>query len=221
MAHRVLHNPYFSVQEIQVRGGEKVSGSEIVSMAGLKHGMNLWKIDPLTIEQNIAKHPWVRRVTVRREFPRRVVIDVEERTAKAIVALGRLYYVDSEGIVFKEVGERENVNLPLLTGLRSEEVTASSSAMRRRIQDAIYLGELMAKDSHRLSEIHFAAGDRLVLYTTAYPVAFHMGQGEWAPKLQRLERVLAVWKGKEERLAALDLSFQDQVVARLRKRKGN
>src|SRR5919109_1187102 len=82
LMQRVIDNPYFSVREIQVRGGEKVDGSEIVLMAGLKHGMNLWRIDPLIIEQNIARIPWVRRVTVRREFPRRVVIDVEERTAK-------------------------------------------------------------------------------------------------------------------------------------------
>jgi len=157
---------------------------------------------------------------VRREFPRRVVIEVEERTAKAIIALGRLYYVDSDAIVFKEVGDRENVNLPLLTGLRREELTESNSATRRKIQDAIHLGELMARGSHTVSEIRFDAADRLVLYTTAYPITFHMGRGEWGPKLQRLERVLAVWKGREERLAALDVSFRDQVVARLRKVKG-
>jgi len=57
------------VREIQVRGGEKVGGGEIVAMAGLKHGMNLWKIEPGAIEKKIAKHPWVRRVLVRRNFP--------------------------------------------------------------------------------------------------------------------------------------------------------
>jgi hypothetical protein len=29
--------------------------------------------------------------------------------------------------------------------------------------------------------------------------------------------VLALWKGSEDRLAVLDLSFRDQVVARMRK----
>ena len=40
---------------------------------------------------------------VRREFPRRVVIEVEEREAKAIAALGKLYYVDRDGYIFKPV----------------------------------------------------------------------------------------------------------------------
>ena len=48
-------------------------------------------------------------------------------------------------------------------------------------------------------------------------VALAMGTGNWEDKLKRLERVLALWKGNEDRLAVLDLSFRNQVVARLRK----
>lgn len=210
-------NAYFSVREIQVRGGERVSGNEIVTMAGLRHGMNLWKIEPTEIEKKVARHPWVRRVLVRREFPRRVIIDVEERIPKAVVALGKLYYVDSDGVVFKEVGAGDYVQFPLLTGLRAEDLTKPDRSLRARIQEAIRFGELMAKDSHILSEIHFAAPDRLVLYTTEFPVALHMGWGDWDDKVKRLDRLLALWKGNEERLVSLDMSYRDQVVARLRR----
>jgi cell division protein FtsQ len=214
--HFVFENPYFSVREIQVRGGEKFGGGEIVTLAGLKHGMNLWGIDPAEIEKKIAEHPWVRRVLVRREFPRRVVIEIEERTPKAIVAAGKLYYVDSEGIVFKELGAGDSVAFPLLTGLRPEELRSSDPAVRRRIQDAIRVGDLMGQRSHALSEIHFEAKDRVVLYTTAFPLALHMGWGDWDGKLQRLDRVLQLWKGHEDRLIALDASFRDRVVVRQR-----
>jgi cell division septal protein FtsQ len=186
-------------------------------MAGLRHGMNLWNIEPAKIEKKVSKHPWVRRVLVRREFPRRVVIEVEERRPKAIVAAGKLYYVDADGVLFKEVAQGENVRFPMLTGIRTEELGSSDPAVRRRIQDALRLGDLMAKDSHALSEIHFDAPDRLVVYTIAHPVAIHMGWGDWEGKLERLDRVLTFWRGKEERLGSLDISFQDQVVTRLRR----
>ena len=206
----VLESPYFSVREIQVRGGEKFGGNEIVTMAGLKHGMNMWRIEPATIEKKVAKHPWVRRVLVRREFPRRVVIEIEERTPKAIVAMGKLYYVDSDGVVFKEVGVGESVQFPLLTGLRPDELGNRDPAVRRKIQDAVRLSDLMAKDSHTISEVHFEAADRVILYTTAYPVALHMGWGDWEDKVRRVDRVLKLWKGHEERLVTLDASFGDQ-----------
>jgi len=215
-----FENRYFFVREIQVRGGEKVGGDEIVAMAGLRRGMNIWRIEPGAIEKKVAKHPWVRRVLVRRDFPRRVVIEVEERAPKAIVALGQLYYVDTDGVIFKEVGAGENVNFPLLTGLRPEQLARTNPTLRGKIQDAVRLGDLMAKDSRTLSEIHFDESGRLVVYTTAFPVALKMGWGDWDAKLKRLDRVLALWKGNEERLASLDVSFNDQVVARLRKVQG-
>lgn len=213
----VVENPYFSVREIQVRGGDKVGGHEIVAMAGLRHGMNIWKIDPVAIEKKINKHPWVRRVLVRREFPRRVLVEIEERTPKAIVAAGKLYYVDGDGVLFKEVGEKEDVNFPILTGLRREDLATPDPAIRRRIRDAMRVSDLMTRDSHTLSEIHFDAPDRLVLYTVNFPVALRMGWGDWDEKIRRLDRVLTLWKEKEARLVSLDVSFRDQVVARLRR----
>jgi cell division protein FtsQ len=212
----VFESSYFSVNEIQVRGGEKFGGNEIVTLAGLRHGTSIWHIEPTIIERKVAKHPWVRRVLVRREFPRRVVIEIEERTPKAIVALGKLYYVDSEGVVFKEVGAGESVEFPLLTGLRRDEVGSRDPAVRRRIQDAVRLSVLMAKDSRTISEIHFEATDRVILYTTAYPLVVRMGWGDWEDKVRRVDRVLKLWRGHEERLVSLDASFGDQVVARVR-----
>ena len=213
----LLDNPYFSVQEIKVKGDGKVGGSEIVAMAGMSHGMNIWKIDPALIERRVAKHPWVKRVLARRELPRRVVIEVEEREAKGIVVLGKLYYVDTDGFVFKEVEEGENANFPLLTGLQQADLASQAHATRQKIREALKVGDLMTGGPLALSEIHFSPQGGVILYPMAYPVALQMGWGDWQGKLQRLERVLEMWKGKETRLASLDLSFRDQVVARLRK----
>ena len=121
----MLENQYFSVREIQVRGGDHVRGGELVALAGLKHGMTIWRIDPAAIEKKFAKHPWVRRVVVRREFPGRVLIEVEERAPKAILAMGKLYYVDAEGMVFTEVGDGDKLGLPMITGLRPEQLSAN------------------------------------------------------------------------------------------------
>lgn len=214
----LLGHSYFSVREIKVSGGEKVGGSEIVAMAGLSRGMNIWKIDPGIIERRVGRHPWVKRVLVRREFPHRVVVEVEERVAKGIVVLGKLYYVDPEGFVFKEVGEGEKADFLLLTGLQQADLVSQAAfATRQKIQEALRLGELMGRGPLALSEIHFSSRDRVVLYPMSYRVALHMGWGDWQGKVQRLERVLALWKGREDRLAALDFNFRDQVVARMRK----
>ncbi len=213
----ILANPYFAVREIQMNAEDKLGGSEIVAMTGLREGMNIWDIEPANIEKKIAGHPWVRGVVVRRDFPSRVVIDVELRKPRAIIAIGKLYYVDSDGAVFKEVAPGDNVNLPILTGLSAEELRAPGPSVRRKILEAIRLGDLMDQGGHRVSEIHRDAAGRLILYTTDFPVPLHMGNQEWEAKVHRLNRVVPLWKGKEDQLAALDFSFRDQVVARLQR----
>lgn len=214
----VLDHELFSVREIKVNGGAKVGGSEIVAMAGLSHGMSIWRVDPAEIEKKVARHRWVSRVLVRREFPRRVVIEVEEREAKAIAALGKLYYVDGDGFIFKAVEDGERTDFPLLTGLKQDDLrTPTSFATRLRIQEALGLNDLMAKDSFALSEIHFLPQEGVIVYPVGRRVALAMGTGNWEDKLKRLGRVLALWKGNEDRLAILDLSFRNQVVAKLKK----
>jgi cell division protein FtsQ len=212
----VLDNPYFAVREIQVRGTERVRGGELVALAGLRNGMTIWNIDPVAIEKKLARHPWLRRVVVRREFPRRVLIEVTERVPKAIIAVGRLYYVDGDGLIFAEVSQADKLSLPMITGLRPEQVSARDAALRRRLKEAVQLGELMAVDQHKISEIHFSAPERVVLYTTALPTALHMGWGDWRGKVERVKRIFSLWRGHEERLASLDVSFAGQAVVRIK-----
>jgi len=213
----LIGHSYFSVREIKVNGGARVGGSEIVALAGLSHGMNIWKIDPRAIEGKVQRHPWVKQVVVRREFPHRVVIEVEERVPRGIAVLGKLYYVDADGLVFKEVEEGERVDLPFLTGLNQEELLSENHAIRQRIQKALKVDDFLRKRSLSLSEIHFSPGERAVLYPVGTPVPVTMGWEDWQDKLERLERVMSEWRGKENRLVSLDLSFRDRVVARVKK----
>lgn len=216
-ARAVIQHPYFSVREIQVRGAHRLGGSEVVAMAGLTHGMNIWNVDLSAIESRVAKHPWVRRVVLRRELPHRIVIEVEERKPMAIMLLGKLYYVDSEGFVFKEVAEGESMDFVVLTGLSRRDFLEEGSRARRRIREALRLAEL-AGERLPLSEVRFSSARGLILYPVDRPVAVVIGWDDWEAKIRRLERLLELWSGREERLAELDLSFHDLAVAKLRDR---
>jgi len=200
----LLQHSYFSVQEIRVRGGRRVGGSEIVSMTGLRRGMKIWKIDPKGIEAKVSRHPWVRRVIVRREFPRRVVIQIEEWVAKGIVVFGELYYVNAEGFIFKKITEGETVNYPLITGLRRADIESHVTSDRQRIAAALRLSDLFGENSITISEFHFDSHRGVVVYPVSYPVALRMDWGEWPEKVRRLKRVLSEWRGKVGRLAWVD-----------------
>lgn len=193
-----------------------MSGSQIISMTGVRMGMNMWEVDPQRIEAKLNRHPWVRGEVVRREFPQRVLIQVEEWEAKAVVVLEKLYYADQEGTIFKEVESGEDVNFPFITGLGDKKSVLHNPYAREKIAEAIRLNDLLAKSSIFLSEIHFLPHEGVVVYPTSHPVPLHMGWGAWPGKVRRLKQVLAQWKGRENRLTSLDLSYRNQVVVKLK-----
>ncbi|HEX9880101.1 MAG TPA: FtsQ-type POTRA domain-containing protein [Candidatus Binatia bacterium] len=207
---------YFSVKEIRVTGARKVRGSEIVASTGLRLGMNMWDVHPREIEAKLARHPWVRGQVVERVFPQRVLVRVEEWVPKAIVVLEKLYYVDHEGYIFKEIEPTEEVNFPFLTGLGTLKSVSDNPMARQKIVEAIQLNELLAANSVAFSEIRFLPNDGLVVYPTSYRVPLFVGWGQWPEKVDRLRRLLVEWKGREERLASMDLRFRDQVVVKLK-----
>ncbi len=211
-------HPYFSVKEITVTGYKKVGGSEIVALAGLKPGVNIWKVNPTRIEAKLSRHPWVRRGVVRREFPRRVIIQIEEWKAKGIVVLEKLYYANADGIVFKTVEPGEKTNLPFITGLEKEGSGLNNRQTQKRISEALTLSDLFAKSSMAVSEIRFRPQGEVIAYPISHSVPLHMGWGNWSGKVQRLKRVWMEWKGREQYLASLDLSFRGQVVVKWRER---
>jgi cell division protein FtsQ len=213
----LLDHDYFSVREIKVQGGDKIGGSGIVAMAGLSHGMNLWKIDPRDIENKIARHPWVKKVILRREFPHRIVIEVEERVPKAVLVLEKMHYVDPDGMIFKEIEPVDKTDYPFITGLKSAELVSQPQSFRQKLREAVGLSDLMAEELFPVSEIHFSAGGGVVLYPISHPVALDMGWGDWPEKIMRLRRVWNEWKGKERHLLTLNAGFKHQVIVQLRK----
>ena len=217
IASFLLDQPYFAVREIKVFGAEAAEGAEIIASAGLRRGLSIWRIDAQDLEKKIRRHPWIKRVVVRRELPRRVIVDVEEWRAAGIVALERLYYVDPDGVVFKALADKDSVDLTLVTGLRTADLAPHDPTTRSKLSQVLALGREVEQAGVRLSEIRFGPIGDIVLYPAADRVPFAMGWGDWTEKVQRLKRFLRVWDGQEAHFAAVDMRFAGQAVARLRR----
>lgn len=213
-----MAHSYFAIQDVKVVGVEKVKGAELVVMSGLGPHTGIWSIDPTEIEERVRQHPWVRSVLIRRELPGRLVIDIEEWSASAIVALDKLYYVAGDGVIFKALDDEDSVDFPFITGLRAARLPLREPGTREKLSQAVALGRKVERASLGLSEIRFEAGGGIVLYPVSYAVPFRMGWGDWDEKLQRMRWFLREFQGKGARFQAVDLSFRGQVVARPRGR---
>jgi cell division protein FtsQ len=217
-----LQHPYFAVSEIVVFPTHRVREGALLQWMGLRPGMSIWSLEPRALERRLEEHPWIRRARVRREYPRRLTIQVVEREAAAVVLIDQLYYVDRTGAVFARVGAEDALDLPFVTGIEAAVLNGERPYPRHGMRQALEVVKLMAASGlpFRVSEVHIERDRGITVFPVEPQVALEFGWGRFPAKLARLGEVLGGFVGRESQLREIDLTYESQVVIRLRQGGG-
>ena len=110
----VVGTGVFGVREVRVVGGELVTPDQVRQAADVPAGTPLARVDLAAVRSRVAELAPVGRVTVSRQWPDTVLVEVVERTPAAVVPQGeRFAVVDSVGVVFQTLPSRPE-QLPLI-----------------------------------------------------------------------------------------------------------
>lgn len=105
----------FNISEIVVEGNVNLSEEQIISFSEIEKGTNLFAISKNGIVQKIKENSYVDGVQVKRCFPNKVKLIVEERQAKYALPLANSYvYIDGQGYVLQISNQPPSV--PILLG---------------------------------------------------------------------------------------------------------
>jgi cell division protein FtsQ len=188
-------SPRFAVRTLQIDGAVRRSNDEIARLCGLSLGQNIFSIDLETGRNAILGDPWIERATVTRRLPGTVQIEIVEREATALVAVGaELYLSTRQGELFKKPEEGDPVDLPVVTGCKPEDVakdraTAVSTIKRALDLVADYERTLMAR-TLPVQEVHVDDDGALVLSVGKSPILLHLGKGPYRQPLEQVTRVM-------------------------------
>lgn len=212
------------VNEIKIVGCINAKEAELLDLARLDLGMEIWKLNLAELTKSIVKHPWIKKVQVRRDWSRQaLIIEVQERIPRAMIILDDLYLVDSQGKIFKRVGTKEKVDLPLLTGLGGKEIKNQDRESEELIKQALELLDLLANrqiiNEHNISEINLHKQRGLTLYTLEKSLPIHLGWGDYQDKLNRLEKVLADIQKKGEEVVYVDVNYPRKIIVKLKEKQ--
>jgi cell division protein FtsQ len=212
------------VGEVVVRGNAIVSEKEIVSLAAIPDNQKLFDVDLFAVRARVQKNPFIREVSVNRDVPRRIRIDVEERIPVAAVAVDRLLYLDGEGFLLPHVRSEQIFDIPVLTGdVHGSGMVPGRQLFSPGIREALALLSLAKRFDdalyRRISEVHIGDDGEMILYTSEAGIRVLFGRGEAPAKLAKLD---AFWHTYVDHQGAssleyIDLRFEDQVVVRWRR----
>ncbi len=113
-----LRNPMFAIGQITVTGDTTHnSAASLRAVVVPRLSGNFFTLDLDEARAAFEAAPWVRRAVVRREFPDRLQVELEEHVPVARWGEGDSELVDPEGVVFEAGGvDNETADLPLLAG---------------------------------------------------------------------------------------------------------
>jgi cell division protein FtsQ len=110
---RVVRLPQFAITEVQVRGSlDHVTAEQLSGVARHAVQGTFFTLDIAAVRSQFERLPWVRKVEVRRQWPQRLELEVEEHVALA--RWGDSALVNTRGEVFEAATDDEN--LPVFTG---------------------------------------------------------------------------------------------------------
>ena len=221
--HYVRNSQHFEIRDISLTGAERVTRDDILRAGGIAAGANIFEVDPDQAATRIQALPWIKAATVRRRLPGEVAIEIQERSAAAIVELSGLYLVDAEGTIFKKLGERDPEDLPIITGLTRQAVVDHPKGAREALQEALGLlaeyRDVGLSARVPASEVHRDGSVGWSIILAADGTRIRLGLGPYRAKLGKLGRLLQELDRRKLRAQYIYLDNrvrQDRATVKLR-----
>jgi cell division protein FtsQ len=216
----LLQMPYFNLQQVDVVGNQRLSRAEVIEASEMEYGINLLTVDLASIASRLRRHPWIRAATVYRRFPSQLIVEIEERNPRAILAAEKLFYVDEQAEFFTRLLPGDPVNFPLFTGVGPEELKNSRPEIREMIRCGLALMDSLERsgcgiDAVEVSQIRLNLDDGLSLHTKTGQVIV-VGKSDFEQKMQRYGRLkkFLTQRGEWHNARIINLDFEDRAIVR-------
>ena len=205
---------YFRLHNIVVAGVNDDFREELIKISGLKEKENLLSIESSTIRRNIERHPWIRSIFLKKEFPHTLYITAEREEAVAIVIRETMSFMNKEGIVFKDVESNECIDFPVVTGLsKGGEKNTAKLKGAASLLNAIHLCESPFLIKH-LSEIHAEEAGTFIVYFKKLPFKVLFGRNDFERKIGSLIDIINHLQNtyRLDQAKSIDLNYIDRAV---------
>ena len=204
----------FKLKQIRVMGNNYIDDNKILKLAGVKPGIQLFRINIDSVMQHILKNPYLQGVSVSSSLPSTLIISVQERKPVAYLIDKKVYMVDNSGIMLLKKPAMSADNLPLITGLSVQKLLKN----RQPLLDALTLIQKVNEVNSNLfqfvSEIHITSGSPPCLYLINGGAQVELGDGELYQRIFLLSEFISntAILNQLDQIKKIDLTFADRIV---------
>jgi len=221
-AHQyVLRINLFGLERIVISGSALVSNEEILTLARAPYGKSLFRIPPDSVQRRVATNPFINAVSVSRQFPRTLYIQVHEREPIAYINAGELLCMDRTGFIMPLPPEGPQLGIPILSGLNhTDSLIVGAPAPTTQIQKMVDILKGIRADYPglypQISELVSNEENEFILFTAENATRIYLGKDNLSRKIHLLEAFWSTvgtersWKDYQY----IDLRYRRQVIVR-------
>ena len=192
---------YLAVKELTIEGPQRLTHAQIARQARIRQGINILSVNLSLARKRLLAHPWIAEAEISREIPSRLIIQVKEHTALAMVDFGQKYLMNTRGEIFKAWEPSDPDNLPLVSGLNLSDLTVSGqskpvppngdetrSAPFRSVMQVLQLGGKKGSvlPNRVVKKIHVDRQIGLTVHAFDRGKTINLGYSDYAGKYRRL-----------------------------------
>jgi cell division protein FtsQ len=207
-------SPRFCVRTIEIRGTIRTDQEEIRRLSRLREGMRILEVKPSKVEKEILANCWIRRARVSRRLPDKVIVTVEERIPIALVNVGRIYYIDDEGVKLPLFPATYS-DLPLVSGIPDSSGKKIPRAAAQRIVLLLNAaGGVQKSILKQVSQIDFSSTSSVRIKLENSPLLIEIDDRYCDVQWKRFQELLEVFTNNPEGMPrSINLSYKNLAFA--------
>jgi cell division protein FtsQ len=215
----LLGAPALQVSRISVRGNDRLSTGEVLSLIDGLRGRNILFAALDEWRQRLLSSPWVEDALLRRVLPSRIEVVIHERRPIGIARLGSaMYLVDAAGIVIDEYGPNfAEFDLPIIDGLagRPNEAVSAVDEGRARLAARVIRALATRPDlAQRVSQIDVTDTHDAVVLLEGDTAMLRLGTDDFVDRLQSYLDLAAALHERVPDIDYVDLRFDHRLYVR-------
>jgi cell division protein FtsQ len=208
-----------TVDQIVVRGTERLSIGEVLAVMNPMRGESLFGADLDLWRRRIMRSPWVRDAALRRSLPSTVEVAIVEREPVGIARInGETYLVDETGVVIDQYGPQyADLDLPIIDGLSASPVDDGSSVDAARADLAArVIAAVRAKPdvARQVSQIDVADLHNAAVILSGDPAVLYVGDDQFLQRLQSYVQLAPALRQRVPDIDYVDLRFDERIYVR-------
>lgn len=197
------------LKQIAFVGNKHLTDEELKALCGVNMRESLVTISNNKIIRQLLKSPWVKSVSLRKEFPGKLSVTIKEAEPFALLDMNKhLFLIDENGSLLEELKGDAIPFLPIITGDLFKEKEGFSEAL-----NLVKLMDAKGFPSER-DHIGITAHKPHELSVEMDGIVVKIGAGRHEEKLEKLIRLEEDIKSMHIPVDYIDLRFENKAIVK-------